>query len=170
MFQLISPPPNTDTAQGEAEKIVGVLLRRGRARQLQMVKANCCTCDENLLLSSTHSLQEGNEGHEAFIVGGLAELLHQDLASSLVSFSPRLVSILNSSWASMVLSSFLSYSFRISTKSWKPPWSLESLQALYMGNTSALVSIFCPFSAVPPISAMVFRVGLRLQARMRSPA
>merc|ERR1711899_674401 len=45
-----------------------------------MVKANCCTCDENLLLSSTHSLQEGNEGHEAFIVGGLAELLHQGLA------------------------------------------------------------------------------------------
>merc|ERR1712038_1089486 len=44
-----------------------------------MVKANCCTCDENLLLSSTHSLQEGNEGHEAFIVGGLAELLHQGL-------------------------------------------------------------------------------------------
>merc|ERR1712156_440744 len=79
MFQLISPPPSTDTAQGEAEKIVGVLLRRGRARQLQMVKANCCTCDENLLLSSTHSLQEGNEGHEAFIVGGLAELLHQGL-------------------------------------------------------------------------------------------
>merc|ERR1712079_574413 len=44
-----------------------------------MVKANCCTCDENLLLSSTHSLQEGNEGHEAFIVGGLAELLYQGL-------------------------------------------------------------------------------------------
>merc|ERR1712242_562251 len=41
-----------------------------------MVKANCCTCDENLLLSSTHSL---NEGHEAFIVGGLAELFHQGL-------------------------------------------------------------------------------------------
>merc|ERR1719336_2864383 len=79
MFQLISPPPSTDTAQLEAEKIVGVLLRRGRARPPQMVKANCCTCDENLLLSSTHSLQEGNEGHEAFIVGGLAELLHQGL-------------------------------------------------------------------------------------------
>merc|ERR1712223_1886324 len=44
-----------------------------------MVKANCCTCDENLLLSSTHSLQEGNEGHEALIVSGLAELLHQGL-------------------------------------------------------------------------------------------
>jgi len=44
-----------------------------------MVTANCCTCNENLLLSSTHSLQEGNEGHEAFIVGGLAELLHQGL-------------------------------------------------------------------------------------------
>merc|ERR1712113_42848 len=44
-----------------------------------MVKANCCTCNENLLLSSTHSLQEGNEGHEAFIIGGLAELLHQGL-------------------------------------------------------------------------------------------
>merc|ERR1719191_1057972 len=79
MFQLISPPPSTDIAQGETEKIVGVLLRRGRTRQPQMVKANCCTCDENLLLSSTHSLQEGNEGHEAFIVGGLAELLHQGL-------------------------------------------------------------------------------------------
>merc|ERR1719191_1355474 len=79
MFQLISPPPSTDIAQGETEKIVGVLLRRGRARLPQMVKANCCTCDENLLLSSTHSLQEGNEGHEAFIVGGLAELLHQGL-------------------------------------------------------------------------------------------
>merc|ERR1719400_486518 len=26
----------------------------------------------------------------------------------------------------MVSSAFLSYSFRISTKSWKPPWSLES--------------------------------------------
>merc|ERR1719191_1548857 len=79
MFQLISPPPSTDIAQGETEKIVGVLLRRGRARLPPMVKANCCTCDENLLLSSTHSLQEGNEGHEAFIVGGLAELLHQGL-------------------------------------------------------------------------------------------
>ena len=92
------------------------------------------------------------------------------LASSLVSFSPRLVSSLKSSWPSMVSSLFLSYSFRISTKSWKPPWSLESLAALYMGNTSALVRVFLPFSVVPPISAMVLRVGLRLQARMRSPA
>merc|ERR1711996_117585 len=44
-----------------------------------MVKANCCTCDENLLLSSTHSLKEGDERHESFIVSGLAELLHQGL-------------------------------------------------------------------------------------------
>merc|ERR1739848_433706 len=60
--------------------------------------------------------------------------------------------------------------FMISTKSWKPPWSLESLQALYMGNTSAFFSCFFPFSDSPPTSAMVLRVGLRLQARMRSPA
>merc|ERR1712241_163510 len=33
---------------------------------------------------------------------------------------------------------------RFSTKSWKPPWSLESLAALYMGNTSALVRVFLP--------------------------
>ena len=94
----------------------------------------------------------------------------RDLASSLVSFSPRLVSRRNSSWPSMVSSLFLSYSFRISTKSWNPPWSLDSLQALYMGKTSALVSTFLPFSFWPPISSMVLRVGFRLQARSRSPA
>merc|ERR1712107_363940 len=76
----------------------------------------------------------------------------RDLASSLVSFSPRLVRRRNSSWASMVLSSLL------------------SLQALYMGKTSSLVNIFCPLASVPPISAMVLRVGFRLQALMRSPA
>merc|ERR1712037_517754 len=40
------------------------------------------------------------------------------LASSLVSFSPRFTSSLNSSNSRMVSSAFLSYSFRISTKSW----------------------------------------------------
>merc|ERR1712110_869826 len=92
------------------------------------------------------------------------------LASSLVSFSPRFTSSLNSSNSRMVSSAFLSYSFRISTKSWKPPWSLESLQALYMGKTSGLDRNFSPLAHPPPISLMVFRVGLRLQARMRSPA
>merc|ERR1719284_2353389 len=71
------------------------------------------------------------------------------LASSLVSFSPRFTSSLNSSNSRMVSSEFLSYSFRISTKSWKPPWSLESLQALYMGKTSGLVRNFSPL-ATPP--------------------
>jgi len=33
----------------------------------------------NLLLSSAHFLQEGFEGHESFIVLGLAELLHEGL-------------------------------------------------------------------------------------------
>ena len=32
-----------------------------------------------LLLSSAHSLKEGNEGHESFIVSGFTELLHQGL-------------------------------------------------------------------------------------------
>merc|ERR1719323_1471822 len=32
-----------------------------------------------LLLSSAHPLQEGDEGHEALIVSGLTELLHQGL-------------------------------------------------------------------------------------------
>merc|ERR1719187_2259721 len=54
----------------------------------------------------------------------------RDFASSLVSFSPRFVSRRNSSLPIIVSSPFLSYSLRISTKSWKPPWSLESLQAL----------------------------------------
>ena len=31
------------------------------------------------LLSSAHPLQEGDEGHEALIIGGLAQLLHQGL-------------------------------------------------------------------------------------------
>ena len=31
------------------------------------------------LLSSAHPLQEGDEGHEAFIIGGLAQLLHEGL-------------------------------------------------------------------------------------------
>merc|ERR1719449_40558 len=92
------------------------------------------------------------------------------LASSLVSFSPRFVRRRNSSFPIMVSSPFLSYSFRISTKSWKPPWSLESLQALYMGKMSALPRNLAPLACPPPISLMVFRVGLRLQARMRSPA
>jgi len=35
--------------------------------------------EEYLLLSSTHSLQEGNERHESFIVSRFAELLHQGL-------------------------------------------------------------------------------------------
>merc|ERR1712012_532456 len=121
--------------------------------------------------SAAHILsRKGMKGMKPSSSAGSQSSFIRDLASSLVSFSPRLVRRRNSSWDSMVLSSFLSYSFRISTKSWKPPWSLESLQALYMGNTSALVSIFWPFSAVPPISAMVLRVGFRLQARMRSPA
>merc|ERR1712018_717869 len=98
-----------------------------------------------------HPLQEGDEGHEALIVSGLAELLHQGLGLLLGQLLSEVGQQTESSWDSMVLSSFLSYSFRISTKSWKPPWSLESLQALYMRNTLALVSIFWPFSAVPPI-------------------
>jgi len=35
--------------------------------------------EENLLLSSTHSLEERNEWHESFIVSWFAELLHQGL-------------------------------------------------------------------------------------------
>merc|ERR1712058_63832 len=125
---------------------------------------------KKLLLGGAHTLQEGFEGHVAVVISGSHSSFIRDLASSLVSFSPRLVSILNSSWPSMVSSLFLSYSFRISTKSWKPPWSLDSLQALYIGNTSALARVFCPFSLVPPTASMVLRVGFRLQARMRSPA
>merc|ERR1712012_1470542 len=52
------------------------------------------------------------------------------LASSLESFSPRLVNSLKRSLWRMVLSSFLSYNFKISTKSWMPPVSLDSLAAL----------------------------------------
>merc|ERR1711976_413882 len=32
-----------------------------------------------LLLSSAHSLKEGDEGHESFIISGFTELLHQGL-------------------------------------------------------------------------------------------
>merc|ERR1719436_103929 len=110
-------------------------------------------------------------GNELFrLLTNLGEKLIKALASSLVSFSPRFVRRRNSSFPIMVSSPFLSYSFRISTKSWKPPWSLESLQALYMGKMSALPRNLAPLACPPPISLMVFRVGFRLQARMRSPA
>merc|ERR1711934_965869 len=56
------------------------------------------------------------------------------------------------------------------TSSAPATWSLESLQALYMGKTSGLDRNFSPLAQPPPISLMVFRVGFRLQARMRSPA
>merc|ERR1712241_995339 len=121
--------------------------------------------------SAAHILsRKGLKGMKPSSSSGSQRSFIRFLASSLVSFSPRVGSSLKSSWPSMVSSLFLSYSFRISTKSWKLPWSLESLQALYMGNTSAFFSCFFPFSDSPPTSAMVLRVGLRLQARMRSPA
>merc|ERR1712062_881432 len=122
-----------------------------------------------LLLGSAHLLQEGLKGMKPSSSAGSQSSFIRFLASSLVSFSPRFTSSLNSSNSRMVSSAFLSYSFRISTKSWKPPWSLESLQALYMGKTSGLVRNFSPLATPPPISLMVFRVGFRLQARTRSP-
>merc|ERR1712241_1147789 len=121
--------------------------------------------------SAAHILsRKGLKGMKPSSSSGSQRSFIRFLASSLVSFSPRVGSSLKSSWPSMVSSAFLSYSFRISTKSWKLPWSLESLQALYMGKTSGLDRNFSPLAHPPPISLMVFRVGLRLQARTRSPA
>merc|ERR1712212_76804 len=124
-----------------------------------------------IYFSAAHILsRKGLKGMNPSSSSGSHSSFIRDFASSLVSFSPRLVSSRNSWWPSMVSSLFLSYSFRISTKSWNPPWSLDSLAALYMGKQSSLLRVFLPFSVWPPISAMVFRVGLRLQALIRSPA
>ena len=83
--------------------------------------------------------------------------------------SPRLVNSLKRSLLRMVLSSFLSNNFKISTKSWMPPVSLDSLANLKRGYMSSRVTIFLPFSFWPPTASMVLPVGLMLQARMRSP-
>ena len=82
---------------------------------------------------------------------------------------PKLVNSLKRSLESMVLSEFLSYNFKISTKSWMPPVSLESLAFLKRGYISSRTMVFLPFSFSPPISTMVFMVGFKLQARTRSP-
>merc|ERR1712227_841997 len=125
---------------------------------------------KRLLLGSAHLLQERLEGNEAVIVGGVAQLLHQVLGLLFGQLLTEVHQQLEQLELQDGVVGILSYSFRISTKSWKPPWSLESLQALYMGKTSALESIFCPFSVVPPTSAMVLRVGFKLQALIKSPA
>merc|ERR1712189_59796 len=97
--------------------------------------------------SAAHILsRKGLKGMNPSSSSGSHSSFIRPLASSLVSFSPRLVSSRNSWCPSMVSSLFLSYSFRISTKSWNPPWSLDSLAALYMGKQSFLLRVFLPFS------------------------
>merc|ERR1712032_1638396 len=125
---------------------------------------------KRLLLSSAHLLQERLERNEAVIVSGVAQLLHQVLGLLLGQLLTEVHQQLEQLELQDGVVGILSYSFRISTKSWKPPWPLESLQALYMGKTSGLDRNFSPLAQPPPISLMVFRVGFRLQARMRSPA
>merc|ERR1719414_442938 len=46
---------------------------------LMVTSVNFVLEEENLLLSSTHSLEERNEWHESFIVSWFAEFLHQGL-------------------------------------------------------------------------------------------
>merc|ERR1711892_1048270 len=140
------------------------------AAELQMFQLSRSSWSgDGRLLSSYSALhilsRKGMNGMNPSSSVGSHSSFIRPLASSFVSFSPRLVRSLKSSFSMM----FLSYSFMISTKSWKPPWSLESLQALNMGKTSSLLSILPPFSVVPPMAAMVLRVGLMLQALMRSP-
>merc|ERR1711971_1454126 len=126
-------------------------------------------CVKRLLLSSAHLLQERLERNETLIVSGVAQLLHQVLGLLLGQLLTEVHQQLEQLELQDGIVGILSYSFRISTKSWKPPWSLESLQALYMGNTSGLDRNFSPLATPPPISLMVWRVGFKLQARTRSP-
>merc|ERR1719266_1966938 len=71
--------------------------------------------------------KKGMKGVKPSASSGSHNSFIKPLASSLVSFSPKLVNSLKRSLESMVLSEFLSYNFKISTKSWMPPVSLESL-------------------------------------------
>merc|ERR1711862_726835 len=88
--------------------------------------------ENDLDVALAHPFQERHERSEALIVLRSQSSFIKPLAYSLESFSPRLVNSLKRSLERMVLSSFLSYNFKISTKSWMPPVSLNSLAFLKM--------------------------------------
>merc|ERR1719219_969451 len=70
--------PRSKVQTGHARKTLfyfGAIIRRSK----NVISVDEKVDDYNLLLSSAHSLQEGFEGHESFIILGFAQLLHQGL-------------------------------------------------------------------------------------------
>merc|ERR1719219_2277843 len=70
--------PRSKVQSGHARKTLfyfGAIIRRSK----NVISVDEKVDDYNLLLSSAHSLQEGFEGHESFIILRLAQFLHQGL-------------------------------------------------------------------------------------------
>merc|ERR1719422_2874254 len=114
----------------------------------------------NVILA--HPFQERHEGSEALSVLGVAQLIHQTLGFFLGELLTQVGQQPEEIFAKHGLVGVLSYNFKISTKSWMPPVSLESLAFLKRGYMSSRPMVFLPFSFSPPISAMVFMVGFKL--------